>query len=95
VKDEFTRIALLKTRHKVKYVDICCEFNTISKNKQENREVDQIQFDCKIACLLQNNQIEVYMTEVSRQINNTETPILIYSISNPGHRTDVRTICFR
>lgn len=95
VKDEFTRIVLLKTRHKIKSVDICCDFHIASKKKQEDKEADQIQFDCKIACLLQNNQLEVYITQVCRQINKTEIPQLLYSIFNPGHRTDVRTLCFR
>lgn len=95
VKDEFTRIALMKTRHKIKYVDIYCDFSTASKKKKDNSETNQIQFNCKIACLLQNNQLEVYLIQVCRQINKTETPQLLYSISNPGHRTDVRTLCFR
>ena len=84
---------MLKTKHKIKYVDVCCDFHTASKTRKTDDE-DSTVFDCKIACLLQNNQIEVYLTEVSKQINNTETPRLVYTIATPGHRTDVRTLSF-
>lgn len=94
VKDEFTRIAMLKTRHKIKSVDVCCDFRSTARQRHDEDDSNAIIFDCKVICLLQNNQIEVYLTEVSKQINNTETPHLIYTIATPGHRTDVRTLCF-
>ena len=101
VKDEFTKISMLKTKHKIKFVDLSCEFYS-SKNRkpvrQSSEENDEsgrdVLFDCKIACLLQNNQVEVYLVQVGKQMNNTEAPKLIYSIASPGHRTDVRTLCF-
>lgn len=51
-------------------------------------------FECKVACLLQNNQIELYSVQVNKQINATQTPSLVFTLDMPGHRTDVRTLCF-
>lgn len=99
VEDKFTRISVLKTKHKIKYVDIICDLNTsnnsITKRRNvTNKDDEEILFECKMACLLQNNQIEVYLAKINKQINNTKQPELFYSINIPGHRTDVRTISF-
>ncbi len=87
---------MVKTRHKIKSVDVFCDLRNVSnrQRKREDEDANGIVFDCRVACLLQNNQIEVYLAEVSKQINNTEAPRLIYTIATPGHRTDVRTLCF-
>ena len=50
--------------------------------------------ESKIACCTANNQIELYILEINKQINNTKDPILMYTIEVLGHRTDVRTISF-
>jgi U3 small nucleolar RNA-associated protein 12 len=81
-----------------------CEFTKSSNKKasksddldenDESSSRDEKLLECKIACLLQNNQIEVYLLELTKQINDTQMPEILYSISMPGHRTDVRTICF-
>lgn len=63
VQDKFTRVSMLKTKHKIKTVDILCEFNhAVAKRKTNASEekAEEILFDCKMACLLHNNQIEVY-----------------------------------
>ena len=94
VNDEFTRVCLLKTKHKIKYVDLKCEFDNSKKNKKDDNEESNTLLECKIACLLNNNQIEVYLLELNKNINDIQQPEIVYSISLPGHRTDVRTICF-
>ncbi|CAF0833995.1 unnamed protein product [Brachionus calyciflorus] len=102
LNDEFSKLCLLKTKHNIKYVDLLCEFPNENKKRlvkfknteDENEENDDYLFDCKIACLLQNNLIEVYSCRVTKQINNTQVPSLIFSIDMPGHRTDVRTLAF-
>ena len=66
VHDKFTRISMLKTKHKIKAVDIVCEFsNSVAKRKINAKEekADEVLFDCKIACILHNNQIEVYFVK--------------------------------
>jgi WD40 repeat protein len=93
---------LLKIKHKIKFVDVLCEFNSKLSQKDEYDDENEenssrksiFLFDCKIACLLQNNQIEVYLIKVDKQLNNTQPAEMIYSVSMPAHRTDVRTICF-
>ena len=103
VNDEFTRISLLKIKHKIKFVDIICEFNTKigvsdadndEEENEENSKKPTFLFDCKIACLLQNNQIEIYLIKIDKQINNTQPAEMIYSVAMAAHRTDVRTISF-
>jgi U3 small nucleolar RNA-associated protein 12 len=94
VNDEFTRICMIKSKHKIKFVDLYTTYdNSAQNNKKENAD-EQILFECKAACLLQNNQIEVYSFEVNKQINSIKEPTLLYTIENPGHRTDVRTLAF-
>lgn len=75
VNDEFTRLAMVKTKHKIKFIS-----------------VNVIDGECKIICLLQNNQLEVY----SRQLNNNtnDEASLTSTVQVNGHRTDVRTISF-
>ena len=105
VNDEFTRIQMLKIKHKIKNVDLLCETssNKTKSSKSEHDNEDEamngddkitILFDVKIACLLQNNQIEIYLVQVDKQMNNTQPASMIYSVSMPAHRTDVRTLCF-
>ena len=104
VSDEFTRISLLKIKHKIKFVDILCEFNSKSGSNDmddddENEDGTSAKkanflFDCKIACLLQNNQLEIYLVKVDKQLNNTQPAEMVYSVCMPAHRTDVRTLCF-
>lgn len=102
VNDEFTRVSLLKIKHKIKFVDIICEFNKKKDSRDEDDDENEenvakksvFLFDCKIACLLQNNQIEIYLVKVDKQINNTQPAEMIYTVSMPAHRTDVRTISF-
>ena len=89
VNDEFTRVAMLKTKHKIKFVDLIVEAGSSKKV-----EASEILFECKVACLLQNNQIEVYLVKVNKHLNKIEEPDLVYTINTPGHRTDVRTLCF-
>jgi len=38
--------------------------------------------------------IFVLNNKVTKQLNNIKQPELIYAVNQPGHRTDVRTICF-
>jgi len=61
VQDKFTRISMLKTKHKIKSVDILCEFNYLDSKR--NKLNEETLFDCKLACLLHNNQIEVYFVK--------------------------------
>jgi U3 small nucleolar RNA-associated protein 12 len=89
VNDEFIRMSMLKLKHKIKYVDLQCDFDDKKTSEEEN-----VLFKCKIACLLQNNQLEIYSLNILDNLNNLKAPDLIYSISTPGHRTDVRTIAF-
>lgn len=93
VQDKFTRVSMLKTKHKIKNVDLVVDLVTATSAKK-TKEEDEILFDCKIACLLQNNQIEVYLVRVLKQLNNTKQPELVYAVTTPGHRTDVRTLSF-
>jgi U3 small nucleolar RNA-associated protein 12 len=105
VQDEFTRVSVLKTKHKIKSLDLICETITNSNisnikqrkmhhNHQTTEDDDQILMKCRVACLLVNNKIEVYSIDIKKQINDIEPPSLIYSIVSPGHRTDVRTLSF-
>lgn len=55
---------------------------------------DEFISDCMISCLLENNQIEIYLVKVKKQINTIEPPSLISRLDHAGHRTDVRTISF-
>lgn len=90
---------MVKSKHKIKSVDLYTE--TIARtdkrrfgNQSAESEMDDIMSDCKIACLLNNNQIEIYMLKIKKQINAIETPLLVLKLDAAGHRTDVRTICF-
>lgn len=111
--DEFTRICLVKSKHKIKSVDLRCDLTVRSKRtghkarggnneegereeeEEDGEEEKQVRvLECKVACLLQNNQIEVYLVEVLKQMNATEQPTILYTLSTQGHRTDVRTLAF-
>ena len=61
IHDKFTRISILKTKHKIKTVDIFCEFSY--SDSKRNKTNEDILFDCKMACLLHSNQIEVYFVK--------------------------------
>lgn len=101
VADEFTRLCLLKFKHKIKSVDLHGDVVSNLEKMRAKKSIanmddddDEILGECKIACLLQNNQTEVYLLKINKQINKIQTPELIFSIEMPGHRTDVRTLCF-
>ena len=94
VQDEFTRLCLLKCKHKIKSVDLYGETKLIGNSNEVNKDDDEMLGECKIACLLQNNQIEVYLLKINKQINKILPPELIFNLEIPGHRTDVRTLCF-
>lgn len=96
INDEFTRVCFLKCKHKIKSVDLSTDLNDLTGKKltAKNDEDDEIMLECKIACLLQNNQIELYLMRLGKQLNKNLTPDLLYTLDTPGHRTDVRTLCF-
>lgn len=104
VSDEFTKIAQLKSKHKVKYVDLICEMSkaNAAEDADDDGDVDENSksatikslFHCKIVCLLNNNQLEIYNLSVTKQINEIKDPQLAFSLSTPAHRTDVRAIAF-
>lgn len=77
-QDEFTRICMLKTKHKIKCVDLF-----YSKNDST----------CLVSVLLSNNMFEIYQLDIKAQINETSATLL-HSIELGGHRTDVRTLAF-
>jgi U3 small nucleolar RNA-associated protein 12 len=84
VKDEYTRICLLKTKHKIKYVDLF-----VSLNKQIDTQT------CLVGVLLANNQFEIYSIDLKIKAINDESNLKhLCSIESAGHRTDVRTISF-
>jgi U3 small nucleolar RNA-associated protein 12 len=84
VQDEFTRICLLKTKHKIKYVDLL-----VNNNKQNDTNT------CLVSVLLTNNQFEIYSLDLKiRAINDESNLQLLHTIESGGHRTDVRTISF-
>ena len=99
VTDEFTKLCQLKSKHKIKCVDLLCEYSG-SKSRQSNDEDENTSesaetlFNCKIVCLLNNNQIEVYNLNVTKQLNDVKEPQLVFALQTPAHRTDVRTISF-
>jgi U3 small nucleolar RNA-associated protein 12 len=111
IEDEFSKICMLNCKHKIKYIDLLVEkpnqTASVTKNHvnsfedDENKEVanksnDQVLFTCKVACILHNNQIEIYSFSVFKNVhlNMNQTPALLSAITMPGHRTDVRTLCF-
>ena len=87
---------MVKSKHKIKSIDIHTE--TLNTNRRRNNKSgddgESPELIIKISCLLQNNQIEVYALKLGKQINNVDAPELVYTLDTPGHRTDVRTVCF-
>lgn len=111
VADEFTRICMLKTKHKIKSIDLYSEpvsklnrreatkaaFKAKSSggDQDDNDASDEcIVGECKIACLLNNNQIDIYLLRLDKQLTRIQAPALVHTLDTPGHRTDVRTLCF-
>ena len=107
VADEFTRICLLSTKHKIKWVDVSCELAVATTTRVTSRDGDDDAddderkttksaplLDCKVACLLVNNQLEVYAVHVDKQLHDLQAPQIVYALHMAGHRTDVRTIAF-
>lgn len=90
VNDEYTRICFLKTKHKIKYVELCVDKKL---NKINNNETSS----CLVGVMLTNNQFEVYELNLNikpTHAQDTSNLKLLYTIENAAHRTDVRTISF-
>lgn len=88
VSDEFARVCMIKSKHKIKFVDM---YTVIKKSEKGQKD----KMECKVACLLQNNQIEVYLLDsdlLSSQ--GSQEAKLILTLDQAGHRTDVRTLSF-
>lgn len=85
VQDEYTRVCLLKTKHKIKSCDLV--MLSAPKNDESSENI------CLVSVLLQNNQLEIYKIEMKSSVNENNAE-LVYSIESAGHRTDVRTISF-
>lgn len=96
IADEFTRISVLKSRNKIKSIDLYTETLTKSKVRESNslKNEEEIFFECKISCLLQNNQIEMYLLKLNKKMNPVEPISLYLKLDAAAHRSDVRTICF-
>lgn len=87
--DEFSRVHVLKTKQKIKSVDLY----TDTKQKLSGENNSEFLADCKIACLLQNNQVELYGLKINKQLDKT-VPEILAKLDAAGHRSDVRTLCF-
>ena len=75
---------MLKTKHKIKYVDLL-----VSLNKQTDTHT------CLVGVLLGNNQFEIYSIDLKiKSINDESNLKQICTVESGGHRTDVRTISF-
>lgn len=96
INDEFTRLCVIKSKHKIKSIDLNTEIIVkLDRNRDSKKsESEEIFAECKIACLLQNNQIEIYLVNLNAKMSMIDNPLIFLKIDAAGHRTDVRTICF-